>query len=433
MAWTDSIKVIKTGIAYESTAGTAETAPQEYTYINNDGVLNCPREFDEFVAHSSRSVTFSVPKAYHTTGSFSSWVFPETNGFGYWLSGALGTDGTPTQHGTLPYIHTISAASTQIPSYTMWMKTGVYEYKSSNNQVSRLTLNQAKNSVLSATVDTIGSEMVVTTDFGSASYVTDANDCFTSQKAYVNWGDTPTASGDTWSTNMSDLTLTIDNGIDPNEPKILGKTFADHILAGRRSVTGSATMFIESTAEIEDYWGSATGPAAITTTVPLRFTWWSDTIEEANTVPAAAFKSHSGGGTSTLAAAGTYSGTGTGFYEVKCTTSGTPDKFRWRKNFGTWSAEVEVTGSAQTLSNGVTVTFDSTANSAVGDRWFVYTGAKPYTLDVDIPAARITSFDQQSTGNRLSARVNFTGQVSSTYNYDIKAWLINTKTATYNA
>ncbi len=425
MVWTDSIKVIATGIAYEETAGTAETAPQEYTYINNDGVLNCPRDFDEFTAHSSRAVTFSVPKAYHTTGSFASWVFPETNGFGYWLSGALGTDGTPTKHGTLTYIHQIDVANSQIPSYTLWMKTGVYEYKSTNNQIASLTIDQAKNSVLSATVNTIGSGLTTTTDFGTASYVTDANDCFTSQKAYVLWDDT-------WITNVSNLSITIDNGIDPEEPKVMGKEYADHILAGARKVTGNATVFVEDTTQIEDYWGSATGPTASTTTVPLRVIWLSDTIETVTTQTTAMQELQVSGSTTTITPGGSYTGTDAALFEVKITTDGTPDKFMWRKNWGAWSTETQTSTEAVSLSDGVTVTFSSESGAKVGDRWFWRTGRRPYCLDIHMPSCRINTFDQQSTGNRLSANVTFTGMISRDYNYDIRAYLHNTKSATYN-
>ena len=48
-----------------------------------------------------------------------------------------------------------------------------------------------------------------------------------------------------------------------------------------------------------------------------------------------------------------------------------PDEFKWSDDGGsTWDATgVTITGSAQTLNNGVTITFGSTSGHTVGDRW----------------------------------------------------------------
>jgi uncharacterized protein YdeI (BOF family) len=62
------------------------------------------------------------------------------------------------------------------------------------------------------------------------------------------------------------------------------------------------------------------------------------------------------------------------FFEVKCTTASTTDKFKWRKDGGTWSAEVSVTNAAQTLSDGVTVTFSGTlTGQTVNDTYYGFT------------------------------------------------------------
>jgi len=65
---------------------------------------------------------------------------------------------------------------------------------------------------------------------------------------------------------------------------------------------------------------------------------------------------------------GTYTGAGSdGFFEVEIMTAATPDTFRWRKNGGSWTSGVAITGSAQTLSDGVTITFAATTGHTVGD------------------------------------------------------------------
>ena len=65
-------------------------------------------------------------------------------------------------------------------------------------------------------------------------------------------------------------------------------------------------------------------------------------------------------------------------YDIKISSTGTPDKFKWRKRTRTeigvnepYSSEISITGSAQTLDNGVQVTFSSTTGHTVDDRWVV--------------------------------------------------------------
>jgi hypothetical protein len=59
------------------------------------------------------------------------------------------------------------------------------------------------------------------------------------------------------------------------------------------------------------------------------------------------------------------------YYRVKIDGTGTPDTFQWSDNGGdTWNAStVGITGAAQTLSNGVTVTFGATTGHTSGDFW----------------------------------------------------------------
>jgi len=77
-----------------------------------------------------------------------------------------------------------------------------------------------------------------------------------------------------------------------------------------------------------------------------------------------------------LTSGGTYTDTinnPNALFEVEITTIGTPDQFHWRKNGGVWSANTSITGSAQTLSDGVTVTFAATTGHGL-DSWKITTG-----------------------------------------------------------
>jgi hypothetical protein len=58
-------------------------------------------------------------------------------------------------------------------------------------------------------------------------------------------------------------------------------------------------------------------------------------------------------------------------FTVQIATTGTPDTFKWKKDTGAFSSNVNITASPQTLSDGVTVTFAQTTGHTVGDEWTV--------------------------------------------------------------
>ncbi len=68
-----------------------------------------------------------------------------------------------------------------------------------------------------------------------------------------------------------------------------------------------------------------------------------------------------------------YNGVATGYFEVvidgKGTGIGGVDEFKWRKNGGAWTEHVDITGSAQTLSDTQTVTFAATTGHTAGTQW----------------------------------------------------------------
>lgn len=381
---------------------------------------------DSLRAMGSRGLTFIVDKPYHITGNVPSWAFPEDNGFGPFLYGAFGSATSATVC-TGCYAHKFSVVDTQVPSFTIWMKTGVYEAKASNCQVNKLTIKNSKASVLDYSADLVGSNLTTCTDFGTAAYITGSTKVFRSGGAKVFWDDS-------LSMNVDDLSITIDNGIDPAEAKALGANYAQHILAGNRSITGDMTIFVESTTELEDFWGSASGPSLDKATIPLMFEWEAAAISTVTATVGASIKI-AGTGTPTLTTAGTYTGTTTdGFYEVKITTAGAQDKFKWRKDGGAWSSEINTTTTATTVAEGITVAFSATTGCVASDRWFFMVGKVPFTFMMYLPACNINSFQQGSSGNRLNAKVAFTAQIDGTVGvgFDAEAFLINTEAVAYS-
>lgn len=80
--------------------------------------------------------------------------------------------------------------------------------------------------------------------------------------------------------------------------------------------------------------------------------------------------SFTGAGLNDATFGGTYIGGGQ-TYKVEIDGAGTPDTFRWSDDGGsTWNAStVAITGTAQTLSNGVTVTFGATTGHTATEFW----------------------------------------------------------------
>jgi len=422
--WVDAIKSVKVGIANEETAGTIETAPKEYVYTTSEAVLDPVVDQDELRAMGSRGLTFTVDKPYHITGNISSWAFPEDNGFGPMLYGAFGSATSATVT-TGCYIHKFNVVDTQVPSFTVWMKTGVYEVTASNCQVNKLDIKNTKASILDYSADIVGSQLATASTFGTATYVSGATKVFRSSGAKVYWDDT-------LSTNVEDVSISIDNGIDPQDAKSLGVLYADHILAGDRTVSGDLTIFVESTTEINDFWGSTTGPVLNKTKIPIMIVWESSAIVSTATTVGATTKV-AGAGTVTLTSAGSYSGTADyKLFEVKIPEA---NKMSWRANGGTWSTATTVTTSAVTLSDGVTIEFSAATGTSTSDRWFFYAGKIPYTFMMYMPSVNINSFTPGSTGNRLNAKVNFTAEIDGTsgVGFDAIAFLINTEATAYSS
>jgi hypothetical protein len=70
-----------------------------------------------------------------------------------------------------------------------------------------------------------------------------------------------------------------------------------------------------------------------------------------------------------------YSGAADGQYEFVIEHEAAPDKFKWRKDSGSWTEDVSITGDWQTIAEGVKVKFAATTGHTAGDKWIVPVGA----------------------------------------------------------
>jgi len=91
-----------------------------------------------------------------------------------------------------------------------------------------------------------------------------------------------------------------------------------------------------------------------------------------------------GSGLNDATSGGTFTGTTVASrcgFDIEIDGTGTPDTFKWRKHtppdtIGGYTAGVAITGAAQTLSDGVTVTFGATTGHTSGDKWLFSTGTR---------------------------------------------------------
>lgn len=108
----------------------------------------------------------------------------------------------------------------------------------------------------------------------------------------------------------------------------------------------------------------------------------------------------------------------TAYYEVVIDHVNAPDSFKWRKNGGAWTEDVNITGAAQTLDEGQTITFGATTGHTVLDQW-VIGNLKTEATTESGPEAQITAAANRllnpnsppvwtDSGGKIAQKVNFT-------------------------
>lgn len=104
-----------------------------------------------------------------------------------------------------------------------------------------------------------------------------------------------------------------------------------------------------------------------------------------------------GSGLDDATSGGTYTGVSRAKYLVQIDATGTPDTFKWSDDNGSsWTSGVSITGAAQSLSNGVTITFAATTGHTLADEWSFWAGATIEVEDSDAPeiATHVVYTDQ---------------------------------------
>ena len=71
------------------------------------------------------------------------------------------------------------------------------------------------------------------------------------------------------------------------------------------------------------------------------------------------------------AISGTFSGSVATTIEVEIDAEVTPDTFQWRQDAGAWTTGVAITGSAQLLADGISITFSATTGHSFSSKWTI--------------------------------------------------------------
>jgi 3-mercaptopyruvate sulfurtransferase SseA len=109
-------------------------------------------------------------------------------------------------------------------------------------------------------------------------------------------------------------------------------------------------------------------------------------------------------GTSDLVVGSVYTSGTNSTFTVEIDSIGSPDTFRWSGNNGaTWTSAVAITGSAQTLISGLTVSFGSTTGHTLNDIWTFSATARrnieQYTTDGTACSATYTASGSITNSN----------------------------------
>lgn len=138
--------------------------------------------------------------------------------------------------------------------------------------------------------------------------------------------------------------------------------------------------------------GSVPTPVAVGIANSLLRTNDQVTLKASSSIGAAVF---TGTGVNNATFGGTYSGvTDASHYEVEIDATGTPDTFKWRKDTGSYTTGVAITGSAQTLAEGVTVTFATTTGHTLAGNWKTLVNVTEALVYKDVNGTTVFELDQ---------------------------------------
>jgi hypothetical protein len=165
------------------------------------------------------------------------------------------------------------------------------------------------------------------------------------------------------------------NVVNGSQPEILsGARIQDQNAEGFPATTLNSAVLIDSQTPGPNVYAikSAAGPVDFGDVVSPGILLLADGLAEINQTYIGTVR-FSGSGLNDMNNGGTFTGTSNLTYCIQVDGSDSPDTFEWGTDptctAFTGGTGVGMTGFAQTLSNGVTVTFAATTTHTVGDHW----------------------------------------------------------------
>lgn len=113
-----------------------------------------------------------------------------------------------------------------------------------------------------------------------------------------------------------------------------------------------------------------------------------------------------GSGLDDLTLGGTFSGGVNADFQIKITTAAGTDKFKYSNDGGqTFSAEISITGAAQSIGDGLTITFGVTTGHTLGDIWVFEALNNPLVLESSPGREFVTRFFFQNEKAKVKFRL----------------------------
>jgi hypothetical protein len=364
------------------TTGIRGTTPSIYIIAGGKITPTSTKATDKRRVAGNRDPVLSTRKPETFKVSIPLPALIEDNGLGELLLATFGTDTTGSQLGSSDAYDHVFTANDTIKSFTMWL------YDTLHPQSIRLcTIDQMKMEIdrekgIEFTFDVTGADMVESETFGSASYVSVATDkpkLIPPSQTILEYGNPQANISNYW----KKITVTSKEnpkyGAPGKAPVPAGASAPQLVVKGERDFTIDID-FIDIDGDELRRWRvggdtdpSATEQADVQALTKFRCRSFGNQTKAATSyVWGYAHQANYGtaGTPITVAWGGAYTAGLADIpahYEVVATAT---DTFKWRKDGGTWTTGVTITGAAQTLSDGVTVTFSASSGAGANDTWY---------------------------------------------------------------
>ncbi len=350
------------------------------------------------------------------------------------LNAAYGLDTISTLGTSGAYQHDFTLSDT-IVILTKWEKTQIYEVKTRLCALKNLVVDTPNDKATMITANFEGGLTVDSSDFGSATYMDETDQCKIIRAKM--WTLALGAESEEIRSLLNKFKLEI--GLNPKLYVPAGADDPRQAVGGKRTfkLTLDVGPLVNDDELMRYRDGLNTTPAAtshqtcpgLLTNVVLSaagphigYSYGTATAGVGNT------------GTLTVAVSGTHSGSDADDLSLQIVAGdpADPNTFKYRWGTGAWSDAADITGFAQSVGRGISVTFSGTTGGATSDTWTVAVTDRTYLLSFTFPYARLEKVQPKDGGEALEGTLTLTPIIavgdSATYP---SAQLVNTINTAY--